>query len=162
MDGSSDMTGDLGGTEAEDTAGQVLEFRLDGEAYCVSIDYVTEIVDMGDLTPIPNAPRHVQGVMDLRGDTTAIIDPKVKLALDGGVGDRIIIFDSAVFEDERSVGWAVDSVREVARVDPEAVDDPPVERSHVRSIVKRDDGFVIWVDPGEMDAADSTTAPAAD
>ncbi|WP_254830957.1 chemotaxis protein CheW [Haloglomus salinum] len=146
----------------EETARQVLEFRLDGEAYCVSIDYVTEIVDMGDLTPIPNAPQHVKGVMDLRGETTAIIDPKVRLDIDGAVGDRIIIFDSAVFDDERSIGWAVDSVREVARVAPESVDDPPVERDHVRSIVKRDDGFVIWVDPREMDAAGSTAARAAD
>jgi purine-binding chemotaxis protein CheW len=146
----------------EETARQVLEFRLDGEAYCVSIDYVTEIVDMGDLTPIPNAPEHVKGVMDLRGETTAIIDPKVRLDLGGSAGDRIIIFDAAVFDDERSIGWAVDSVREVARVDPESVDDPPVEREHVRNIVKRDDGFVIWVDPGEMDAAGSTAARAAD
>jgi purine-binding chemotaxis protein CheW len=146
----------------DETARQVLEFRLDGEAYCVSIDYVTEIVDMGDLTPIPNAPAPVKGVMDLRGETTAIIDPKVRLDLAGSVGDRIVIFDSAVFDDERSVGWAVDSVREVAQVAPEAVDDPPVERDHVRNIVKRDDGFVIWVDPGEMDAAGSTTTPMAD
>jgi purine-binding chemotaxis protein CheW len=146
----------------DDTAQQVLEFRLDGEAYCVSIDYVTEIVDMGDLTPIPNAPDHVQGVMDLRGETTAIVDPKVRLDLDGAVGNRIIIFDSVVFDDDRAVGWAVDSVREVARVDPESVDEPPVDRIHVRSIIKREEGFVVWVDPGEMESTGSQHAAAAD
>lgn len=146
----------------DDTARQVLEFRLDGQAYCVGIDYVTEIVDMGDLTPIPNAPEHVQGVMDLRGETTAIVDPKVRLELEGMVGDRIIIFDSAVFDDDRAVGWAVDSVREVARVDPESVDEPPVDRAHVRSIIKREEGFVVWIDPGEMESTDSQTVAAAD
>lgn len=101
-------------TSTNGTVGQVLEFRLSGEAYCVSIDYVAEIVDVGDLTSIPNAPEHIKGVMDLRGETTAIIDPKVRFELDGDVGDRIIIFDPTVFEDDRSVGWAVDSVHEVA------------------------------------------------
>lgn len=146
----------------DDAARQVLEFRLDGEAYCVSIDCVTEIVDMGDLTPIPNAPEHVQGVMDLRGETTAIVDPKVRLDLDGAVGSRIVIFDSAVFGDDRAVGWAVDSVREVARVDPESIDEPPVDRDHVRSIIKREEGFVVWVDPGRMETTGSQTTPAAD
>ncbi|PSQ33625.1 chemotaxis protein CheW, partial [Halobacteriales archaeon SW_10_68_16] len=32
------------------TTGQVLEFTLGEETYCVSIDYVTEIVDVGELT----------------------------------------------------------------------------------------------------------------
>jgi purine-binding chemotaxis protein CheW len=149
-------------TSTNGTVGQVLEFRLSGEAYCVSIDYVAEIVDVGDLTSIPNAPEHIKGVMDLRGETTAIIDPKVRFELDGDVGDRIIIFDPTVFEDDRSVGWAVDSVHEVARVDSEAIDDPPVDRDHVRSIIKRDDGFVIWVDPSEMVVTGSTATPAAD
>ncbi len=132
-------------------AEQVLEFRLGEETYCVSIDYVTEIVDMGALTPIPNSPPHVEGVIDLRGNTTSIIDPKVGLGTDGDLGDRIVIFDSEIFEDERSVGWAVDSVEEVSDVDEEAVDDSPIEGDHIRGLIKRDSGFVVWIDPQAMD-----------
>ena len=150
-----------GATETD----QVLEFKLGAETYCVSIDYVTEIVDMGDLTPIPNSPPHVEGVIDLRGNTTSIVDPKVGLNLEGDLGDRIVIFDSSLYDDDRSIGWAVDSVEEVAAIDPEDVDDSPVERAHVRGLIKREDEFVVWIDPKAMDedfdGAESPTPGAA-
>ena len=126
---------------------QVLEFCLGDETYCVSIEYVTEIVDMGELTPIPNSPPHVEGVIDLRGNTTSIIDPKVGLGIGGEIGDRIVIFDSSIFEDDRSIGWAVDSVEEVSDIASEDVDDSPVDRDHIRGLIKRDSEFVVWIDP---------------
>ncbi|WP_299234855.1 chemotaxis protein CheW [Natronomonas sp.] len=145
---------------------QVLEFRLGEETYCVSIEYVTEIVDMGELTPIPNSPPHVEGVIDLRGNTTSIIDPKVGLDVGGDLGDRIVIFDSAIFEDDRSIGWAVDSVEEVSDVSEQEVDDPPVDHGHIRGLIKRDSEFIVWIDPrminGEFgDGAELTTPDAS-
>jgi purine-binding chemotaxis protein CheW len=126
---------------------------------------VTEIVDMGDLTPIPNSPPHICGVMDLRGNTTSIVDPKVGLGIDGDLGERIITFDSALFEDDRSVGWVVDSVKEVVDIDPENVDDAPIDRDHVRGLVKRDDEFIVWVDPQALEESitdgDAATASTA-
>ena len=126
---------------------QVLEFCLGNETYCVSIEYVTEIVDMGELTPLPNSPPHVEGDIDLRGNTTSIIDPKVGLGIDRELGDRIIIFDSTIFDDDRSVGWAVDSVEEVSDIASEDVDDSPVDEEHIRGLIKRDSTFVVWIDP---------------
>ncbi len=126
---------------------QVLEFRLGDETYCVSIEYVTEIVDMGELTPIPNSPPHVEGVIDLRGNTTSIIDPKVGLGIGGELGERIVIFDSTIFEDDRSVGWAVDSVEEVSEIASEDVDESPVDKDHIQGLIKRESEFVVWIDP---------------
>lgn len=130
---------------------QVLEFRLGEETYCVSIDFVTEIVDMGELTPIPNSPPHVEGVIDLRGNTTSIVDPKVGLGIEGELGDRIVIFDSDIFDDERSIGWAVDSVEEVSDIETESVDDAPIDGDHIKGLIKRDSEFVVWIDPQKMD-----------
>ena len=124
------------------TEGQVLEFELGEETYCVSIDYVTEIVDVGDLTKVPNAPRHVEGVMDLRGRTTSIVDPKSVFGIaDDGAQQRIIVFDPEIIEDQSAAGWL--------QIADEQVDDSPAETDDgsVRGVVKRDDDFVIWVDP---------------
>lgn len=129
---------------------QVLEFRLGDETYCVSIDFVTEIVDMGELTPIPNSPEHVEGIIDLRGNTTSIVDPKVGLGIDGELGDRIVIFDSEIFEDDRSVGWAVDRVEEVSDVETEEIDDAPVDHDHIQGLIKREESFVVWIDPRKL------------
>lgn len=135
------------------STGQVLEFDLGEEAYCVAIDHVTEVVDMADVTPVPNAPSHVEGVMDLRGNTTTIIDPKKLLNISAdGEEHRIIVFDSGLFEDNRSVGWVVDEVREVHQVSAERVDDLPVDDEHVEGVIKRDSGFVVWVRPRELHA----------
>jgi purine-binding chemotaxis protein CheW len=131
------------------TTGQVLEFALGEETYCVSIDYVTEIVDVGELTTVPNTPRHVEGVMDLRGRTTSIVSPKAVFGVGGDSAERrIVVFDPEVVEDQGAVGWLVDEVSQVVSVDPSNVDDAPGQDDDaIVGVVKRDGDFVIWVDP---------------
>ncbi|QIO21625.1 chemotaxis protein CheW [Haloarcula sp. JP-L23] len=131
------------------TTGQVLEFELGEETYCVSIDYVTEIVDVGDLTQVPNAPAHVEGVMDLRGRTTSIVDPKTVFGIDDDTdGKRIIVFDPAIVQNQGAAGWLVDEVFQVVQISPKQVDQSPAnDTGSIRGVVKRDDDFVIWVDP---------------
>jgi purine-binding chemotaxis protein CheW len=140
-----------------ETQGQVLEFKLGEETYCVSIDFVTEIVDVGELTTVPNAPTHVEGVMDLRGRTTSIINPKVVFGIEAASeASRIIVFDPDIVQDQGAVGWLVDEVYQVVQVDPTEVDtSPSQDDDSVRGVVKRgtegeddaDGSFVIWVDP---------------
>jgi purine-binding chemotaxis protein CheW len=126
---------------------QVLEFRLEDRNYCIDIAHVDEIVDEEELTPLPNADPRVEGVMDLRGTTTTIIDPKTVLDLDKTeTGDRVVVLES---EGEGDVGWLIDAVNQVAGVDPETVDES-VENESVRGIVRRDDGFVVWVKPEQI------------
>lgn len=136
------------------TNGQVLEFELGSETYCVSIDCVTEIVDVGEVTSVPNAPRHIRGVMDLRGRTTSIVDPKVVFGIDDdGDEDRIIVFDPDIVEDQGAAGWVVDEVSQVGQIDESDVDDPPSQDTDaITGIVKRDDEFVIWVEPEAVHA----------
>jgi purine-binding chemotaxis protein CheW len=136
------------------TTGQVLEFKLGTETYSVSIDYVTEIVDVGELTKVPNAPSYVEGVMDLRGRTTSIVDPKAVFGLDDdGESRRIIVFDPDIVQEQSAVGWLVDEVFQVVQVDPEQVDrSPGDDAGSIRGVVKRDDDFVIWVDPAVVHA----------
>ena len=137
--------------DADDTAReiQVLEFELGGETYCVEIGYVSEIVDRGSVTSVPNAPEFVEGVMDLRGRTTSIVDPKTLLNVGTqGEARRIVIFDADSFEDDAAVGWLVDAVHQVDRVSIDDVEDPPMDRGEfIEGIVRREDDLVVWVTP---------------
>jgi purine-binding chemotaxis protein CheW len=128
---------------------QVLEFGLGDETYCLDIGYIDEIVDAGDLTAIPNSPRHVEGVMDLRGKTTTIIDPKTLLGIpEDGARERIIVFDPKETDDGSTVGWVVDEVFQVRDVSPDQVDEATTASDDdVRGIVKGEDRFVVWVEP---------------
>lgn len=127
---------------------QVLEFKIGPEKYCVDIEYVTEIVDEDDLTPIPNSPPHVEGVMDLRGRTTSIVDPSTVFEIQETSDDqRIVVFDPDAMKEQGAIGWLVDEVDQVSRISGDDVDDSPVDDDSVRGIVKREDEYVIWVHP---------------
>jgi len=128
---------------------QVLEFTLGTERYAIDIEYIEEIAHVGELTPIPNAPDHIIGVMDLRGRTTSVIDPKRLFDVeDAGEGDRILVFDPDQLPDQGPIGWTVDEVHQVVDARPDDLDEAPgTEMSAIRGILRRDDAFVIWVDP---------------
>lgn len=140
----------------------VLEFRVGEEAYCVEIEYVTEIVDGGQLTAIPKTAAHVAGVMDLRGRTTTIVDPRIlfgnsaqssdAVVTDGGeTHNRVVIFDPETVATDGQMGWLVSDVAEVTHISEETVHEGPVSDIDLfHGVVKRDDDFLLWVDPAEI------------
>jgi len=146
----------------DDESVSVLEFVLGDERYCLDITFIEQIVERGTVTRIPNAPNFVEGVIDLRGDITTVIDPMETLAADSdGDGDLIVVFDSTRMDDEWSVGWAVDGVRRVSTVSLSAVKESPVDEPWINGVVKRDDDgeFVIWTEPGELMRTDGGDTP---
>ena len=94
-------------------AAHVVEFHLGEEQCAIDIEGVDGIVEMKQITRVPRAPDAVDGVMDLRGETTAVIDPKTFLSV--GTGDEeqnILVLDRE--GDKQKIGIRVDEVREVA------------------------------------------------
>jgi purine-binding chemotaxis protein CheW len=140
---------DVGVEQSTGKATKVLEFGLSDETYCLDIGVIDEIVDAGDLTRIPNSPPHVEGVMDLRGRTTSIINPKSVFDIEeDGTRERIIVFDPEAMEDQATVAWIVDEVYQVTDVTPDEVDQTTTaDDENVHGIVKGDDRFVVWVHP---------------
>ncbi|MDZ5812691.1 chemotaxis protein CheW [Halorubrum sp. AD140] len=134
-------------TAAEPT--KVLEFGLGEGTYCLDIGVIDEIVDAGELTRIPNSPAHVEGVMDLRGRTTTIVDPKTLFEIpEEGPRERIVVFDDDEVDEGGTVGWMVDEVFQVRDVAAADVDrGTTVDEEGIRGIVKSDDRFVVWVSP---------------
>ena len=144
----------MAATEADAEPTKVLEFGLGDGTYCLDIGVIDEIVDAGELTRIPNSPDHVEGVMDLRGRTTTIVDPKTLFDIgENGPRERIVVFDDNEIDEGGTVGWMVDEVFQVRDVSPEDIDrGTTVEDEGVRGIVKSDDRFVVWVSPDVDDA----------
>jgi purine-binding chemotaxis protein CheW len=152
-DGEEEMTAAPGAeteTETQEEETRVLEFRLDDEYYCLDIAYIEEIVKEETITRVPNTPEYVQGVVDLRGQITTILNPKVTLDKENTEADQlIVVFDSEAFEDQGHIGWVVDDVRQVSPITDSEVNDPPVEDDHINGVIDRedDDQFVIWTSP---------------
>ncbi|NHN59160.1 MULTISPECIES: chemotaxis protein CheW [Halorussus] len=126
---------------------QVLEFRLEDRKYCIDIAHVDEIVDKEELTPLPNSARRIEGVMDLRGTTTTIVNPKTVLGLqETESGERVVVLEG---DGGDHVGWLIDAVNQVVSIDTDEVDDS-VESGSVRGIVRQDGDFVVWIKPDEI------------
>ena len=136
---------------------QVLVFTLGDTQYCVGIDEINEIVEKDELTQVPNAADPVQGVMDLRGGTTTIIDPKQVLnSAEETDADRVVIFGS---DGEQAVGWLVDQAHEVADVDTADIEQVSDEET-VRGVIRMEDRHIIWLDPAPVNT-DTTDELAA-
>ena len=137
---------------------RVLEFALGEEYYCIDIEYVEEIVKRDTVTRVPNTDDYVEGVVDLRGQITTILDPKEMMDIDDdGTQNLIVVFDPGVFEEQGAMGWIVDEVRQVVPVAESEVNTAPVDGEYINGVVDRDDesDFVIWVEPDEV-LADAT------
>jgi len=140
---------------SDDTT-QVLRFRLGDSEYCLPIDYVSEIVSGETIQSVPNAAAHVEGVTDLRGQTTTVVDPSAlldveteTLVTDGGqTTNRIVVLDSEALGTDAATGWLVSAVTDVSAVEDHHVDtDSTADNDLLRGFLKDDDGFTLWLDP---------------
>lgn len=121
-------------------------FKLDNEFYGILIDYVVSIEKMMTRTRIPNAPKHVEGVVNLRGEVIPLIDLRKKLNMEEkeyGKDTRIIVVN---YED-LVVGIIVDSSSEVREINNKNIDLPPAAEDnknleYLRGIAKTDEGLV--------------------
>ncbi|WP_165857870.1 chemotaxis protein CheW, partial [Halonotius pteroides] len=129
------------------------------------LEYVTEITDRGEMTSVPNTPAHVEGVMDLRGLTTTIVNPLVvlegesldpaELVTDGGKAtNRIIMLDRKLVDGDGAIGWLVSTVSNVTDIPTDAIEADTITDSPLfGGVVKRDEeGFLIWLNPNELTA----------
>ncbi|WP_240334509.1 chemotaxis protein CheW [Halorussus sp. MSC15.2] len=159
---SDDGTEQTDSPEVEDVpTKQVVEFRL-GEDYCaVDIDEVDSIVEIKKVTRIPRTPNSIDGVMDLRGETTAIINPRTFLGIEGeppeGDEQNVLVLDRP--DDKQKIGIRVDEVLEVtdhpeSKIDTDEdlsdLDTRGIEEQISRGIIRKQNGdgldLVVWLD----------------
>ncbi|NEU58457.1 chemotaxis protein CheW [Halorussus sp. MSC15.2] len=123
----------------------VLEFAFGSQRYCMRIERVVEIVRKGSVTPLPNTPPHVEGVMDLRGETTRLVDPTRLLDVDeDGAKEMVLVLESG---DEGPVGWLVGDVHRVRRVTTDDLDET-VGSGQIKGVFT-DGDHVVWIDPDD-------------
>lgn len=103
---------------------QLVAFCLQGEEFAVDIQKVREVLKITQITPLPQSPEFIEGVINLRGEVLPVVDLRKRFRLTG-TGEagkaRIIIVEI----EEGLVGLIVDSVTEVLHLKSTAVEPPP-------------------------------------
>jgi purine-binding chemotaxis protein CheW len=79
--------GDVGSRTATPAAEQgdlLLVTQIGGQAFALPAASVERILPMAAITPLPEAPRDVAGVLNVRGEVLAVVDARRRLGLAGG------------------------------------------------------------------------------
>ncbi len=103
---------------------QFLTFRLADEDYGVEILRVQEIKGYTRVTPLPNAPPGVRGVMNLRGTVVPVLDLRTRFGMPGVEPDRFTVV-VVVTVGPKVAGLVVDAVSDVLNVAPAELVPPP-------------------------------------
>ena len=118
-------TVDMLDTGAEDgMSGKYLTFRADDGIYGIEISYVTEIIEMQNITPVPHTPDYIKGITNLRGTIAPIIDLRLRFGhTETEYTEHTCIIVLSM--EEISIGIIVDEVQEVANIEPDSIQPPP-------------------------------------
>jgi purine-binding chemotaxis protein CheW len=104
---------------------QLVGFTIGKELFGVDILMVQEIIRAAPITPVPNSPDFVEGVINLRGNILPVIDLRKRLNLYSGAVEQkdtwILILDIQ----NKITGFIVDSVTEVLKIQEETIETPP-------------------------------------
>ncbi len=139
--------------------GQFLTFTLQNEEYGIEILKVQEIKGFSKITPIPNAPPFVRGVMNLRGTVVPIIDLRARFSMEDKDYDQFTVIIVANVG-TRVVGLVVDTVSDVLNIPSEAIAAPPElasssETSCITGMGKLGDRIVMLLDIARLVGAET-------
>lgn len=129
---------------------QLVVFKLADEDFGVPIEQVREIIRLVQITHVPKAPSSVLGVINLRGRVIPVISLRDRFGLKKDGTDestRIIVSDVG----SQNVGFVVDAVTEVLRLDESSVEPAPdraagVDSAFIKGIGKVEDRLIIVLD----------------
>ncbi len=133
---------------------QLVTFDVAGEEFAVDILAVREINRMMTLTRVPNSPPEVEGVINLRGKIIPVIDLRRRFGLtqsDHSQDSRIVVVEVS----ERVVGFIVDRVHEVLRIQKSIVEPAPemvcsIDSDFIAGVGKLEDRLVILLDVAKL------------
>ena len=111
-------------TALHDRAGKYLTFVLDKEEYGIEILKVREIIGIIDVTPVPQVPHYIKGVINLRGKVIPVADLRLKFGMEEKEYTEetcIIVLDVR----GKLMGALVDTVSEVLDIDGEQIEPTP-------------------------------------
>ena len=143
---------------SQDTNQRFLGFSLGEEEFGIPLLTVKEVIALPAITPIPQAPKHFLGIMNLRGQVISILDLRTKMNITAKKGSEnaVIICDVAGVQ----LGAVVDSVNQVYNPKPEDVTaaselEHSKVASYIHSVYRDQNRLVLFLDIGKtLDVAD--------
>lgn len=134
-----------------DTLMSLVTFKIGNELYGIDIMEVREIVTLLEVTPIPNSPSFVDGVINLRGEIIPIVDLSKRFHFSSSEFTEeeellrgIIIINA----DDMIIGVIIDQVNRVITINFEDIQPPPqviagIGAEFIQGVVKKEENLLI-------------------
>ena len=141
---------------------QYLTFTLAEDIFAIDVTMAREILDVCDVTRVPQTPDYMLGVINLRGSVVPVIDMRLKFGMDHVERTRdscIVVVEVDVDGESVVVGALADSVREVLDLEPSQIEPPPrigtrLNTEFIKGMGNLDDRFVIILDINRVFSAE--------
>jgi purine-binding chemotaxis protein CheW len=150
-------------------ARQCLAFLLGAETFAIEIRSIKEVVQYGNLTPVPLMPAFIRGVLNLRGVVVPVLDLGVRFGREPtAVTQRtcVVILELDQGGGPVVLGVLVDHVKAVLDIAEADIEPAPSFGSTLRAdfiagIGKADGAFVILLDVDHVLAVEELAALTA-
>lgn len=141
---------------------QYLTFRLGDEEYGIEILKVQEIKGHSSITPIPNTPVHVKGVMNLRGTIIPVVDLRAKFSMAATEHNQFTVI-IVIRVGSKVMGLVVDGVSDVLNIPTADIQATPdfgaaVDAHFISGMAKAADRLVVLLDIEKVLAGEDLSA----
>ena len=140
------------GQEDKERLLQLVGFVIGKELFGVDILMVQEIIRETPITPIPNSPDFIEGVINLRGNIIPVIDLRRRLNLREVSAPEGQIWIMILNVSGRITGFIVDSVTQVLKVPSNSIKPPPdivvsgLQSQYITGVCRIDKRLLILLD----------------
>src|ERR1700689_1340656 len=146
-------------SEPSQASGKFSTFFVADLFFGVDVLNVQEVLRFQQMTPVPQAPAMIEGLINLRGQIVTAIDMRGRLRLPPRAGDKSPM-NIVVRTTGGAVSLLVDEIGDVLDMDPATYERPPenldpAARELIRGVYKLKDRLLLVLDP------EQTVAPAA-
>lgn len=133
---------------------KLILFHLNNQMYGINVDYVYAIETITDIVSVPNAPKYIEGIINLRGSIVPVYSlcKKLNLSAKERKEDSQLI---VVRCKEQVFAFIVDGVDEIYEMNSNAYMSPPVvlqsdTTSYLEGIVNVKGKLVLGVDVAKL------------
>jgi len=128
-----------------------LTFKIGKESFAVIISNVLEIINVPEITRLPNSEEHVLGVINNRGKVLVVVDPRKKFQIDTSIIKKnpcIVILEIEDSGNTHELGLLVDLAESVIELNETDILPPPnvgakFKEDIISGVIKKNDEFTM-------------------
>jgi purine-binding chemotaxis protein CheW len=129
----------------------LVTFKISNELYGVNIMEVREIIRNSEITPIPNSPEFVDGVITLRGEIIPIVDLSKRFNFDEIIfseDEELLRGIVVITVEDMTIGIVIDQVNRVININTSQIQPPPqmiagIGAEYIEGVVRLEDSLLV-------------------